>query len=621
MGLSQALVAAVSGLRTTQAGLSLVAANVANADTPGYTRKTLTQVAVAGSGAGISVRVTDVQRQLDTYVQKQLRTETSGASYADLRSQYYDQIQNIFGAPGADSSLETTFNNFTGSLQALATSPDDVSSQSAVISSAQLLSQQLNDMTDSIQSLRSNAELSLSDSVTSANQDLSQIASLNQKIASSNQADASYASLLDQRDSAIDDLSQLIDINVVKGDNNQVQVLTNSGVQLVGLQAATLSFNPQGTVTPGSQWSADPTKSTLGTITLTSAGGGTIDLVQTKAIRSGKIAALLQLRDTDLVQAQSQLDSIASAMSQALSDKTTSGTAVSAGPQAGFDTDISGLLPGNSITVNYTDQLTNQQRTLTFVRVDDPAALPLSNTATTNPNDKAVGINFSNGIGSVLSQINSALATTGIVASNPSGTTLRLLNGGPGPGVTLNSVSTTTTQTSLTSGDPQLDLFTDGGQPYTGAITAFGSQSVGLAGRISVNAALVADPTKLVDYASGTAAGDGTRPNFIYDQLVNAPLTYSPSAGIGTTATPFSGTLSTYLRQVISVQGTAANAATNLKQGQDVVLSSLQQRFNDDSGVNIDEEMSNLLTLQNAYAANARVLSAVQDMLDTLMKM
>ena len=51
-----------------------------------------------------------------------------------------------------------------------------------------------------------------------------------------------------------------------------------------------------------------------------------------------------------------------------------------------------------------------------------------------------------------------------------------------------------------------------------------------------------------------------------------------------------------------------------------MVFNSLQQRFNDSAGVNIDEEMANLLNLQNSYAANARVLSAVKDMIDTLMR-
>ena len=68
---------------------------------------------------------------------------------------------------------------------------------------------------------------------------------------------------------------------------------------------------------------------------------------------------------------------------------------------------------------------------------------------------------------------------------------------------------------------------------------------------------------------------------------------------------------------VAVVAGTARRTGV----GDEVVVSALQQRFNTQSGVNIDTEMSNLITLQNAYAANARVLSAVKDMLDTLMRM
>ena len=142
-----------------------------------------------------------------------------------------------------------------------------------------------------------------------------------------------------------------------------------------------------------------------------------------------------------------------------------------------------------------------------------------------------------------------------------------------------------------------------------------------MAGRIAVNAALVADPSKLVLYQAGTAAGDSTRPDFIYRQLTSASLTFSPDGGIGSANAPFTGSIGNYLRQVLTQQGEAASAADNLKQGQDVVLSNLQQRFNEQAGVNIDQEMANLLNLQNAYAANARVLSTVADMLATLLKM
>ncbi len=618
MSLTQALSTALSGLQANQASLALVASNVANADTPGYTRKTINQVATSGSGISIGVRASDVQRELDLYVQRQLRTENSGASYADVRANFLSRLQDVYGQPGADNALETVYNNFTNALQALTTSPDNSAARTSVISQAQVLAQQLNQMTSSIQGLRSDAEQSISDAVAQANNAMAQIASINQKLTGMTSNDSATATLLDQRDAYIDQLSQLMDVNVIQGDNNQVAIHTTSGVQLVGYQAAQLSFNAQGSVSAYSQWSSNPTQSTLGSITLT-VGANSVDI--THAIRSGTIAGLVQLRDQDLVQAQNQLDSFASAMASALSDKTTDGTAVTAGAQSGFDVDLSGLSAGNKVTINYTDVGSNTAHTVTLVRVDDSSALPLSNSATTDPNDTVYGIDFSGGIGSVITQINAAIAATGMTASNPSGTTLEILDDGAANTVNVDAVSTTATVTALAGGSAELPFFTDGAASFTGAINALGSQSIGFAGRITVNGALAADPSALVAYSSGIAAGDSTRPDFVYQQLTGTTLSFSPNTGIGTSTAPFSGSLSTYLRQVISVQGEAAASANNLKQGQDIVLSTLQQRFNETSGVNIDQEMGNLLALQNAYGANARVLSAVKDMLDKLLQM
>ena len=620
MSLTQALSTALSGLQVNQASISMVASNVANADTPGYTSKVVNQVSI-GAGSSIGVRVSDIQRQIDLYIQRQLRVENAGASYADTRAQMYSQLQEIYGQPGSDTSLESVYNSFTSALQVLSTSPDDPGARTAVVNSAQLLTQQLNQLSGSIQGQRANAELAIADGVNRANEAMKQIASLNQQIAGSTPGDSATQALQDQRDSYIDQLSQLMDINVMAGDRGQVSIFTSSGTQLVGAQAAQLSFDAVGTITPASQWSANPSQRGVGTIMLIPPSGTPVDLIQNRSIRSGTIAAYLQMRDQDLVQAQNQLDALAAGMAQALSDKTTAGTAVSPLPQNGFDIDVGGLSQGNTVTINYTDTATNTPHTITLVRVDDPAALPLANTATATANDSVFGINFSGGMASVITQINAALTGTGMSASNPSGTTLEVLDDGAANTVDVNSVSATKTVTGLLGGSAELPLFTDGSTPFTGAITSRGSQVTGLAARITVNPSVVADPSSLVAYQSGTAAGDSTRPDFILQQLTGASLTFSPNTGIGTTSAPFVGTLTTYLRQVVSQQGEAASSADNLKQGQDVVLNALQQRFNDASGVNVDQEMANLLTLQNSYAANARVMSAVKEMLDALINM
>jgi flagellar hook-associated protein 1 FlgK len=465
--------------------------------------------------------------------------------------------------------------------------------------------------------LRADAEAGLADATNTANDAMQHIADINHQLGGMGANDAAAAALKDQRDNYIDKLSQLMDIRVVDAGNNQVSVFTTSGVQLAGTSAAHLSFQPQGTLTANSLYNTDPQKSGVGSLLLTSPNGGSIDLIASNSIRSGRIAALVEMRDQVLPQAQSQLDAIAAAMASSLSDKTTAGTAVTSGAQSGFDVDLGGLLPGNSFKVSYTDNLTNTPRTVTFVRVDDPSALPLKNSG--DPNNRVIGINFSAGMTSVMSQIQTALGGNFSV-SNPAGNTLRVLDDGTGGSVDINAVTATKTASGLSGGSSEVPFFVDGPALFTGALAGRGSQTIGFAARISVNDALLADPSKLVAYQSGTASGDSTRPDFLYQQLTNATLNFSPGTGIGTAAAPFRGTVGSFLSQVVSAQGAAATSASNLSDGQSVVVNALQQRFNDGATVNIDQEMANLMNLQNAYAANARVLSAVKDMFDLLSK-
>jgi flagellar hook-associated protein 1 FlgK len=89
---------------------------------------------------------------------------------------------------------------------------------------------------------------------------------------------------------------------------------------------------------------------------------------------------------------------------------------------------------------------------------------------------------------------------------------------------------------------------------------------------------------------------------------------------VGGTASPNNGTLTAFTSQEESQQSQAAIGANNLKQGQDMVVNALQQRFNDTSAVNVDTEMARLITLQSSYSANARVLTAVKQMFDALLQ-
>jgi flagellar hook-associated protein 1 len=617
MSVTQALSAALAGVNATQEGLSVIAGNVANANTAGYVDESVNQVEAGTTGqGGTSVDTTGINRDLNTLLQGQLWTETSGGSYADKSADLYQQLAQIYGTPGSSTSFDAVYNNFTSALQALATNPGSPSGQTGVIGAAQAVAQNLNSMTGTIQQLRTQSEQGIANDVQTANSMLGQIAQINQQLEGASSADSASAALEDQRDQDITQLTQLMNVRVVQDPNNQISLFTGTGLQLVaGTQASQLNFDNSGTLSATSLWSADPSADGVGTITLVSPGGDTTDLIADNAIQSGEIAAYVQMRDSILPQAQTQLDEFANQMSQALSNETTSGTAVTSGAQSGYSVDTGALSPGNTIELSYTDS-SNTQHTITIVSLGQGGSLPLQSSPS-NADNQTIGVDFSGGLGSAVTQLNAALGTN-LQFSNPSGTVLEVLNGGSG--IAVNSLSETSTATSLTGGSPQLPLFTDGSEPITGELTAGGSQTTGLAGRIAVNSALVASPSNLVTYAAGTAAGDPTRPNFILNQMSSAPLTYSPATGIGSAQSPYSGTLSDYMSQIVSQQSQAANAATNLQQGQDTVVSALQQRFNDQSGVNIDTEMSNLIALQNAYSANARVMSTVEQMMSTLLQ-
>ena len=326
------------------------------------------------------------------------------------------------------------------------------------------------------------------------------------------------------------------------------------------------------------------------------------------------------MRDNVLVQAQNQLDSLAATMAQALSDDTTGGAVATSGAQSGFSVDTAGWQNGNRVNLTYTDTLASTVHNVSIVRVDDPAALPLDDSVTADPNDEVVGVDFSGGLASVVTQLN-ALFGPGLQFSNPSGATLQVLDDGGASTTDVDALSVTTTATALANGRTPIALFTDASAPFTGAIGAVIPQSLGFAGRIAVNPALLGDPAKLTLYGPSTSSGDPARPNFIYQQLTSATFAFSSRSGLGDASSPFTGSVPGFLQQVLSTQGGAASNAASLAQGQDVVVNALQQRLNDKSGVNVDREMANLIGLQTAYAANARVMTAIRDMIDTLMRM
>ncbi|MGY2052194.1 flagellar hook-associated protein FlgK [Methylobacterium sp. JK268] len=620
-----ALYTATAGLQVTQAAIGIVSQNVANQGTPGYVKRTLTPVSTTGN-AGVAAGT--VSRALDATALNQLRLETSGAAYTGLVSTTQAQVDALYGTPGSASALDGVMNTFAQSLQALASDPTSSASRAAVVSDAGQLASAIGQAATGVQQLRTGIESRIGTDVATASQLLAQIADLNVKIVSAGNGtgtgDPRTADLQDQRDQAITQLAQTMDVQTTTVADGSVSVMTGSGVTLVDHGAASrLSFDGRSQIGPQSVYTADPSTRGVGTITATTPSGTRIDLVADKAIRSGTIAAGLTLRDDTLVQAQRQLDDLASGLSRSMSDRAVTGTAATGTGGSGFDIELTGLQAGNAVTIGVRTA-SGANRNVILVPTTGNAPATIDPAQTDDPSALVVPFDISGGPATYAAAIGAALGSGFTVSAAPSGGAgaVQILTSGLTLTGASASITVPTSATDTRSGSPQLPLFVDSGDGngvFTGSFEG-GSHLTGLAQRLAVNPSLKADTTQLVAYASDTASGDTARPAFLRDALSSTNRTFSASSGIGGVHAPYSASVQSFAQAIIAAQGSATTEAQQLDQGQQIALSTAQSRFSTSSGVNIDEELSKLIQLQSAYSANARVLSAAKDMLDTLMR-
>lgn len=623
MSLMSALNAAVSGLRATQAGIDLTSQNIANAQSVGYTRRTISNVQELTGTRTSGVRTGEIERVLDQMTQKQLRLETSGASYTNVRASFATALDKLFGPPGSSGALDSALNAFTTALSGLAGNPSDYSARAAVLDRAQALASRISTAAQGVQALRTGAEARIGSAVGRANELLSGIAGLNARMAPGS-AGADSAALADQRDTMINELAGLMDVQAQVASDGTVRLSTTSGQTLLdGTTAIRLEFDARAALTP--EMSYDPLNPSVGVITGVSANGSRTDLIATGAFRSGEIGASLEARDETLVQAQRQLDELAAGLSRALSDRSVTGTRTGASPASAFSLDLQGLplQPGNAIALDYTPSAGAAARSIILIPTNGAAGtVPAS--ATQNPNATVVtfpiGADLATTAANIQAALNGAVPGGFTVGVGVPATALSFADAAAGVDIT--GVSTSISITGLASGEPELPFFVDagrGGAAYTGSFENV-SQLTGFAQRIGVNRALINDPSRLVVSGTGVPQGDTERPQAMVDALTTATRTFSAAAGIGGSAAPFTASVGDFARRVVDTQGANAEAAMRLDEGQGVALAAAQSRFSEVSGVNIDQEMAQLVQLQTSYGANARVMTAVRDMMDMLLR-
>lgn len=616
MGLSTSLSNALSGLNSTQNSLEVLSRNVANAGTPGYHRQEVTLVERTNDDSTF-VRFEGVRRAFNTSVQQAYNQNVSDLGYANLQSEYMQRIDGMLGAPGSETSLDSIYQNFENSLQALSTSPEDYASRAEVVATAQAVVETLNRLTNDVQGMRQQTETEIASHVSDLNRMLKSLQNINSRITDRAGDAGSRLTLLDERDRLVADISELVDVRATYGPNETVALSTRSGMGLINAAGATVfEFQSAGRIHAHSTFSTNDAENNVGTLMAYSPGGMSADVIKQNIFQSGRIRALVEMRDSTLVVMQAQLDDVATGMALALSTVETDGTAVAGPPADGFSIDLADVQQGNSFSFSYTAGGIEQN--VRVVRVDDPANLPMDFTGPDGA--RVIGLNFSGGIGAIATALDTALGPA-INVSNPSGTTLQIVDDGVGNTTDITSLTSRTTVTANQGAGLALSLFTDSGNlAFTNSLEGDG-QKIGFAGRIKVNAAIVVDNSLLVQFEAGGSLGNADRANYLLTQLEDVVFTSSDITSAETGSFRLSGSARHLIEQMLNFQGTGVSSAEALTKSGELAMEAINQRMDSEYNVNVDEEMARLMALQNAYAASARIISVVQELLDELLRM
>lgn len=312
-GISGLVGNALTGLQAAQAALQVTGNNIANVNTPGYSsetavQSTLTPSLYGGQYLGNGTQIDSISRSYSAYLQSQVWSTAATASGANTFNTQLQPVVNLLA--GANAGLSTAINQFFASgVAQVAANPSDIPSRQNLISQAQSLAQTFQSSAQQLQDVANGVNQQIGQSVTSINGLTQQIAQLNVQINTLSGAGSAPNSLLDQRDQLITQLSAQVGVSVLQQDGNQVNVFTGNGQVLVaGGQSFALKTTPN---------AYDPSQSEVAY----AANGA----VLSQGLQGGALGGLLQFRSQVLQPAQNALGRIADGLASAMNSQQAQG--------------------------------------------------------------------------------------------------------------------------------------------------------------------------------------------------------------------------------------------------------------------------------------------------------
>ncbi len=561
------------GLLAQQYSMHVLGNNIANVNTVGYTRRRIvlspsTPVEL-GSGLifGTGVNVKDVQRVRDTFLDVYLRSEMGTLGMLDKSDAAYKQIEVIFNElTDQGRSLSGMMAEFWDAWQTLSTEPESPGARETVMSNGVSLASTFRYMRDRLEGLRLDLNTAINTTVDEINTLAIELQDLNMQIISSESEPHTANDLRDRRDLIIDRLSELGAVTTRDFGDSEMAVFLN-----------------------GSLLVSANTVRTLETVV------GTDGLYQVRwadtgddvALSGGELKGLMDARDVTIPSYITRIDALATQIIKEVNRLHSQGNGLER-----YTTATSGMAVTDPNGV-----------------LDSAAGLPFESEITSGSFWLAVYDADGTLIEEQEITITAGVSTLNTVAAEISAD---FLASGNLQASVVNNQLVIDLGPSAPAGATFSFVASDGTGDTSGFLLAMELNTffTGQDGETIDVSSVIQDNPDLIATASSTAPGDNTIALAIGNLRNQAFVIGSDSAA---------RTFDDYYEITVSTLGTESARESSLRYNQENVVAAFKNQRQAYSGVNLDEELSNLISIEHAYTAAARFISTIDGMLETLL--
>nr|MBC8361445.1 flagellar hook-associated protein FlgK [Candidatus Desulfatibia profunda] len=593
MSLGLVLDIAKTALAAQKYALNVTGHNIANVNTPGYSRQSPIMEAqepstYAGKVMGRGVLMNQIVRVCDQFIEDRLMQEKS-SMFSSKEMENYMQILESSFSENSTASISSILSDFWNMWHDVSNNPSGVPERIALYEHSMLLAEQFNKLDADLGQMTTDLTAAVSVGIEKANEITAKIAQLNDKIVRMG-ANSSANDLWDMRNTLISELSEYLDVKTFAQDNGSLTVVTAMGYILVH---ANTSFDLQMGGAGGDQ------------VQWLGSNGETVDI--TDYITSGKMGGWLDMRDEIVAKYNLDLDAVVKEFTWTVNQQHSQGIG-----QAGF-TSVTGTYsataPAAAITasgLSYQDKVDDSNKTFKIWLYDTNGDPYDSDLVTAGLQGNPITITVTSGM--TINELVTAIDNgTGVQASLDSQNRVTIsIN--TGEIATLGSLAFSEDNSNVLAA--------------LGINTFF--QGAG-AGSISINSVISNKDyiaTAQIDANGNYTAGDNSNALAMIDlQYASTAIAQWTCDRInGNTQGSITTTIEGYYHAMAGSIGITSASITSSRAFNEAMVNKLSGIRDSISAVSLDEEMTNLIKFQHAYTAAAKLVSVADEMMATLLQ-